>query len=377
MTRCTVDVIRTSAELENIKPVWDDIVARSPLTHPFMTHEWIATWWECFGTNSELSVLLVRADSEPIAIAPFMRKTERVYGRNAMTLQLLANDHTNRGDVIVAARPDDAYEAIWDFLISDASPWDMIVLRELPNDSRTLPELSRRAEQQGILTGRWQSEFTPFVPMETTWDRYEQNLPAKHRSNLRNRLKRLSSLGHVEFESISGGPSLLSADLEEGFRIEGAAWKEKAGTAILCQPDVRRFYTLFAERAARAGWLRLQFLKLDNRRIAFAYCVVYQNRMYLIRAGFDPLYAHYSPVNLLLHYALQDAFASGLDAYDFLGANEHWKTRWSARTIDHSWLFLFPNRPWGRLAHYAKFRLFPALQEMPLYGRLRERFVSS
>jgi CelD/BcsL family acetyltransferase involved in cellulose biosynthesis len=373
---CTVDVITTSAELEELEPVWDCLVNKSSLTHPFMTHEWISSWWECFGEKDGLCVLVVRAGSEPIAIAPLMRKSERVYGRQVATLQLPANDHTNRGDVIIAERPRDAYDAIWDFLSSDAVPWDMVVLRELPDDSPTLDELTRRAERTGILSGRWQSEFTPYVPMATSWDHYEEALPAKHRANLRNRLKRLSALGRVELETVSGGPT-LSADLEEGFRIEEASWKGRAGTAIRCQPVLSRFYTQFAEKAAKRGWLRLQFLKVGDRRIAFTYCVVYQNRMYLIRPGFDSAYAAYSPVNLLCHFALQDGFASGLDGYDFLGADEHWKRRWSTQTIDHSWLFLFADRPWGRLAHYAKFRLFPALKEIPLYGRLRNRLLGA
>jgi CelD/BcsL family acetyltransferase involved in cellulose biosynthesis len=371
-TPCTVEVIASSAELANLKPVWDRLVTESPLTHPFMTHEWISTWWECFGDNSELCILLVRANGDPIAIAPLMRTTERVYGRQVRTLQFPANDHTNRCDVIVTTRAGDAYAAIWNFLMSESAMWDMVVLRELPADSLTLEELTRRAEQDGVLWGRWQSELSPFASLNTRWDHYVESLPTKHRANLRNRWKRLFALGRVGFETVSAGPALADA-LDEGFRIEGAAWKERAGSAIRCQPDVHRFYSLFAERASKRGWLQLQFLKVDDRRIGFAYCVAYRNRMYLLRPGFDPAYASYSPVNLLCCHALRDACACGFSAYDFLGANEDWKRQWSTQTLDHCWLFLFPRRPWGRLAHYAKFQLFPALRELPLYGQLRDR----
>lgn len=371
-TPCTLEVITSSAGLAKLEPIWNRLVAESPLTHPFMTHEWISTWLECFGGHAELCILLVRADGEPIAIAPFIRTTERVYGREVRTLQLPANDHTNRGDVIVTARARDAYAAIWNFLTSESAMWDMVVLRELPADSRTLEEVSRRAKQDGILWGRWQSEFSPSTSWITGWDDYVEGLPSKHLANLRNRWKRLSALGPVGFETISAGPALAHA-LDEGFRLEGAAWKERAGSAIRSQPDVQRFYTLLAERASKRGLLRLDFLKVADRRIAFAYCVAYRNRMYLLRLGFDPEYASYSPVNLLCHRALQDACACGFAAYDFLGANEDWKRQWSTETLDHCWLFLFPDRPWGRLAHYAKFQLFPALREMPLYCRLRDR----
>jgi CelD/BcsL family acetyltransferase involved in cellulose biosynthesis len=316
--------------------------------------------------------VLVRADGEPIAIAPFMRTVERVYGRQVRCLRFLANDHTPRCDFIIAARPHDAYRAIWNFLMTESSLWDMVVLRQLPADSRTVEEISRRAEQSGVLLGRWDSEVSPFVPLLSGWDRYMETLPAKHRSNLRNRFKRLSALGGVEFETVSAKLGFADA-LEEGLRLEAAAWKEQAGSAIRCQPDVRRFYSLLAERAATRGWLRLQFLKVDDRRIAFGYCLAYQNRMYLIKPGFEPAYAPYSPGNLLCHHSLRDAFASGFAAYDFLGRDDDWKRQWSTQTLPHCWLFLFADRPWARLAHYAKFELIPVLQELPLYVRLRDR----
>jgi CelD/BcsL family acetyltransferase involved in cellulose biosynthesis len=365
---CTVEVITTSAGLADLQPVWDRLVSESALTHPFLTHEWISTWCECFGADAQLCILLILACGVPIAIAPLIRRTQRIYGRRVRTIQFPANDHTNRCDVIVTTRAKDAYSAIWKFLMSESALWDAVVLRELAVDTPTLQELSRRADEDGVLWGRWQSEFSPSASCGTDWKHYLENLPAKHRANLRNRWKRLCALGSIGFETISGGPALQDA-LEDGFRIEGAAWKEREGTAIRCQADVHRFYTLFAERASERGWLRLQFLKVNDRRIAFAYCIAYQNRMHVLRVGFDPAYASYSPVNLLCLHALKDAFACGYDAYEFLGANESWKRQWSTQTLDHGWLFLFPPRPWGRLAHYAKFQLLPGLREFARRSR--------
>jgi len=374
-SRCTLEVITSSRALAELGPVWDRLVEQSGLTHPFVTHDWMRTWWECFGGDAELCIVLVRADGEPIAIAPFMRTTERLYGRQVRCLRFLANDPTPRCDFIVGARPDDAYAAIWKFLMSESALWDIVMLRELPAGSRTLKELPVRAKQGGVLWGRWHSDDSPFIPMVSGWDRYMESLPTKHRSNLRNRFKRLSALGRIELETISAEPDLADA-LEEGFSLEAAAWKGRVGSAIRCQPQEHRFYTLLAERAAARGWLRLHFLKVDDRRVAFAYCLAYEKRMYLLKPGFDPAYAVYSPGNLLCHLFLQDAFASGFAAYDFLGGDDHWKRQWSTQTLPHYWLFLFADRPWSRLAHYAKFELFPVLQESSLYVRLRNRLFA-
>lgn len=368
---CTVEVITTSDGLAELGPVWDQLVARAGVTHPFITHAWIQTWWESFGAGAELFVLLVRADGEPIAIAPFMRATERICGARHRCLRFLANDHTPRSDFIVAARSADAYAAICKFLMAQSADWDVLQLRDVPSDSRTLQELTSHAEQYGFLSGIRRSADSPVLPTTFGWDRYMESLPPKRRWFLRNRLKRLSQRGRVSLETVTGGTDLLDA-LEDGYRLEAAAWKEKAGTAIRCRPEIRRFYTSLAQRSAARGWLRLQFLKVDERRVAFAYCLAYEQRMYLLKPGFDPEYAAFSPGTLLCYLALQDVYASGFVAYDFLGYDDSWKRQWANQSMGHSTVFLYADRPLTRLDHYTKFALIPLLRQVPFYARLRD-----
>jgi CelD/BcsL family acetyltransferase involved in cellulose biosynthesis len=365
-----LEVIRTSDELAALGAVWDQLVARAGLNHPFVSHDWIRTWWESFGGDAELCIALVRSGDELIAIAPFMRTMERLYGTSSTCLRLLANDHTPRCDFIVAAKHDEAYSAIWNFMMS--GDWDMVQLREVPDDSATLQALSERAREAGIKAGTRHTADSPFLRTAPSWTDYMDTLPPKRRWFLRNRLKRLSALGRVSLETVTGGDDLADA-LEHGFRLEAAAWKGEAGTAIVCEPEIRRFYTLLAERAAAQGWLHLQFLKVDDRRIAFSYCLAYEQRMYLLKTGFDPEYADYSPGNLLSYLVLQDVHASGFREYDFLGSGDHWKRQWAGQTAGQSSLFLYADRPLPRLAHYTKFSLIPAVKQLPFYARLRDR----
>ena len=94
--------------------------------------------------------------------------------------------------------------------------------------------------------------------------------------------------------------------------------------------------------------------------------------MYLLKPGFDPDYAAYSPGNLLCYLALQDLYTSGFAAYEFLGSDDHWKRQWTTHAASHSSLFLYVDRPLGRFAHYTKFALIPALQQFPFYTRVRD-----
>ncbi|HEY8134330.1 MAG TPA: GNAT family N-acetyltransferase [Thermoanaerobaculia bacterium] len=372
--RCTIEVVTTSEGLALLGPVWDRLVARAGVTHPFVTHAWIQTWWECFGADAELFIIVVRAGAETIAIAPLMRVTERIYGARHRCLRFVANDHTPRSDFIVADGAAEAYAAICQFLMRQSADWDVLQLRDVPCDSLTSQQLKSHAAEYGYLAGVRASANSPFLPMTAGWDSYLESLPPKRRWFLRNRLKRLAKTGAVSLETVTGGSDLMDA-LEDGFRLEGAAWKGEAGTAIQCQPEIRRFYTDLAVRAADRGWLRLQFLKVDDRRVAFAYCLAYAQRMFLLKPGFDPDYAAFSPGTLLCYLTLQDLHASGFVAYDFLGHDDHWKRQWASESNSHSTVFLYAKRPLTRVDHFTRFALMPRLRQAPFYAQLREFFT--
>jgi CelD/BcsL family acetyltransferase involved in cellulose biosynthesis len=165
----------------------------------------------------------------------------------------------------------------------------------------------------------------------------------------------------VDVEIISD-PAEISEALHDGFRIEAAAWKGREGTAILCDSTVADFYIRLAKREAELGRLRLAFLRLCGKRIAFNYLLRSEKRLYGIKIGYDPDYHMYSPGNMLLNLILQKACTEGVEEYDFLGIDDEWKFEWTSEKVEHRWLFLFKNRWSMRLLHYFKFSVVPAIK---------------
>lgn len=342
-----------------LEPVWNALVEEARVGHPFLRHEWVRTWWDCFGEGHELHVLEVKAGSQTVAIAPLMLSRVRILGVPVRRLGFIGNLHTPRCDFIVARQPAEAYRAIWDHLGSIKAKWDVLELCQVPAGSSTFGELTHLAVRDGFLVGVWNSGDSPYIPLVGGWEGYLQGLKTKHRANLRNRFKRLSALGTVAVEEVTA-PDRVAAALKDGFRLEAAAWKGRAGSAINSRPELRRFYTRLAEVAAEGGWLRLQFLTVNGWRIAFDYSLGWEGKLYLLKPGYEPAYAPYSPSQLLCYLALQNAFASGLAEYDFLGDSDDWKLDWAKDSRPHCWLYVFPNRLRPTLLHAAKFRLPPA-----------------
>lgn len=360
----TVEVISDYAAFLDMKAAWNETVERAGIAHPFLSHEWVHTWWDCFHAQRQLHIIIVRSGGRIIAIAPLMREMAWMYGVPVRRLRLLHNDHTPRTDFIISERPDEAYRAIWQSLLDLSPRWDLLQLCQLPRDSATLTVLPDLARTQGYSTSVWHSGHSPYVSLSQGWDAYFGAIGAKLKQNLRNRVSRLTLLGDVSLETLQDVESIKQA-CGDAFRLEASGWKEGTRTSIGCDPAVLRFYTLLAERAANAGWLRLLFLTVGGNRIATAYSACYENRLMFLKTGYDPGYAKCSPFKVLTQLALRDACAAGFSEVDFLGDAEPWKLEWTRSSRPHDWLFIFATSCRGRVLHAMKSQLVPALKRQP------------
>jgi CelD/BcsL family acetyltransferase involved in cellulose biosynthesis len=370
-SRYRVEVLADAAALMQLKPQWDALCERAGIDLLFLTHEWISSWWEGFGAGKSLHILLVKDGLRLVGIAPLQRVDRKLCGMRVRCLAALCNPHTPRFDFIVdPAESAEVYRRIWNHLRADAG-WDCLELAQLRADSPTLSSMGELARKDGCATGVWHGEQSPYLPLTGTFKKYFSGLGSKHRGQVHRKWNRLCERGAVRLEQIDS-PERIESALDEGFCIEAAAWKAQTGTAVRSAPDAEKFYRMFAHRAAAMGALRLMFLTLDGKRIAFAYGLCYRNRFYVLKAGYDPEYSYYSPCNLLCYLQLQDGFARGLEEYDFIGNNESWKLAWTRLVRRHDWLYIFRPRPRARLIRLVKFRWIPLLQRLSVYRRLRD-----
>jgi len=366
-----VETITDFKAFLDLRDIWDRLVDEAGVDHPFLSHDWVRIWWECFGKGKELHILVISDGEEPVALIPLMITSSRMYGIGVRQLEFIYNSHTPRCDFIVSRYPIDTCRAVWRYLNEIGNIWDVVKLPQLTLESQTLRTLQEMAREDEFLVGCWPSTESPYLTLTGTWDDYLGSLDRKHMSNIRNRLKRLRKMGNVEFEVVSTGAD-VARSLEAGLEIEAMAWKSRAGTAILCRPDLIEFYQKIALRASERGWLRLDFLTLNGRKIAFDYSLRYKNKHYVLKPGYDPEFAPLSPYNSLCYLMLRDAFESGVSECDFLGMKDDWKLNWTGATRPHCWLYIFSDRLRSTLLHYAKFRLLPELKRFRWYRMLRD-----
>lgn len=131
------------------------------------------------------------------------------------------------------------------------------------------------------------------------------------------------------------------------------------GTAILSRSDTQAFYRFVATWAAPRGSLRLAFLRLDGRPIAFHFTIEEGGAAYQLKGGYDPDLRELAPGHLLVEEVLRSAFARGLRTYEFLDADAAFKRVWTASLRERLALHAFPHSPTGALAWTAESYALP------------------
>src|ERR1022692_2844996 len=101
-SRLRVEVIADFDSFVEAKPAWDALVGKADVTHPFLTHDWIRSWWESFGAGRAMKILMVSRGGDLVGIAPLMISRTKIYGIPVRELGSITNDHTRRFDFIVS-----------------------------------------------------------------------------------------------------------------------------------------------------------------------------------------------------------------------------------------------------------------------------------
>ena len=138
-------------------------------------------------------------------------------------------------------------------------------------------------------------------------------------------------MGEVDYEILAPKPHELSRMLTACLRVEAANWKGRNQSALLSDSERRHFFEQYTKSASEKGILRICFLKIDRKPAATQIAVESGGRFWLLKVGYDEMFAQCSPGNLLMLASLRYAVSRGLRSYEFLGTSEPWTQIWTNR----------------------------------------------
>ncbi len=304
------------AVFDSIEPIardWDGL-ATLVLASPFLRPGWFQAWWDSFG-RGRLAILTATRDGRLVGVAPLYRH----HG----ALLALANVHSPHFAFL--ATDASVRRSLAEAVFAGNPLHTAVCFADAEEGSMAETERVARTAGRRLLTITIQR--SPYVEIRGAWEEYEVALSSKFVRDLHRRRRQLESHGEVTVE-IADGSEDLDALLVTAFDLEASGWKEQRGTAIVSSPATRRFYEEVARWAASRGILRLAFLRVGDRRIAFEYALEDAGRWYFLKGGVDPEMRRFGAGKLLVHDLLERAFRAGLVSFEFLGADEEWKRDW-------------------------------------------------
>lgn len=317
--------VRTYDGVGELAAEWTALADRAGAV-PWIRPEWFDAWWRAFGRGRP-EILALRRDGRLAGVAAFARLAGgRLSQSNYHTPEwnLLAEDEGAYGELAAAALA--VPHATFRFLHAENAE----ILRGVAR---------RRLVLQRTL------ERSPYLPLEGGWDTLE--IPSEKKR--RQARAKLEQLGALEVD-VRDGSENLDALLDEGFAIEGSGWKFEQGTAIVSRPETHRFYTEVARWAAARGILRLFYLRLGGRAIAFELTIADGGRLYDLKGGYDVEFRKFGPGVLMLRDMIRWACDAGLSSFEFLGAAEPQKVEWSDLARERVSLQVFARNPIGLAA---------------------------
>ena len=75
-----IDRIDDPARFQALNAEWDELLKASSADSPFLTWEWLWSWWKHLAADGTLHILAFRDRDRLVAIAPLMSRTLRVAG---------------------------------------------------------------------------------------------------------------------------------------------------------------------------------------------------------------------------------------------------------------------------------------------------------
>jgi CelD/BcsL family acetyltransferase involved in cellulose biosynthesis len=318
---------------------WDELADRVGAL-PWIRRGWVEAWLRAFGGRPEI---YVASDHEGFTgVLPLIRRRNELLSPT--------NWHTPAFGPVV--RKASAMNELFGAVLGKRPR--RLDLRFLPKESGAVESVVDEAQRAGYRVIAREAIRSPYISLEGSWEGLEKRLARKLRNDLRRCQRRLEEKGNVSVE-ISTGEKRLESLLDEGFGIEGSGWKDEKGTAVDSTATTERFYRDVARWAQGQGWLRLAFLRLDGRPIAFDFVLEVENVLYDVKGGYDRELARHSPGKVLLRELLTRAFARRISSFEFLGESEPYKLAWTRMTRERWIVQAFSRSPLG-MAEWAAFQ---------------------
>jgi CelD/BcsL family acetyltransferase involved in cellulose biosynthesis len=336
------ELVDTDAKFNALERDWRELLDASDADCAFLTWEWLSTWWRHFGADRQLSIIVVRQEQVPIAIAPVSLGPRRWRQCGVQVAELLGSGDVGSDYLDLIVRRGSNSEAREALVEAFERRRVTVAARRLPASRSVVAWLAN-----GLTTRGWRHavlgrDVCPWIDLRgKDWDGYLATLGSEHRYNVRRRIRNLEKKATVSFETATTDADRRTA-LDALIRLHNRRWETRGGSTAFHSESLRAFHHDVTARFLERGWLRLHVLRVNDDIAAVLYGFLYKNRFYFYQAGFDERLSSQSVGLVMMARAIARAIEEGAEQYDMLHGDEPYKFLWAHETRPLMSVELYP-----------------------------------
>ncbi len=309
---------------------WKQLFVAAECTSPFLSWEWLSTWYKWFGAGRSPFILKVYRDDRLIGLLPLCLEEKRILGMKLNRLSFLGEKVGGADYLDLIAKPEDTSEilpAVFNFLKIENS-FGLICLENLASDSATVGFLQKysQPEKKHFRYSDSTTAICPQINLSGGWEAILKQ--SKRAANFKRRLKQLEKMPGFEFRSVVA-PDETSPAFERFYHLHEKRWAKNGGSELSGHPRLVSFQRDLISSLAQTGLLRFDELWVEGDCRASVYGLDDGKTFFYYNSGYDLDWANYSVGLVLIGLSVKNAVERGNSLYDFLRGEETYKFDWA------------------------------------------------
>ncbi|BBO68083.1 hypothetical protein DSCA_20130 [Desulfosarcina alkanivorans] len=340
-------VITNEEELVKIKNIWCKLEDRDVEITPFQTYLWNKTWWEIYGKENKLFIIMLHLNNKPVAIFPFMIAHDKYLNVTIKKIQFIGTGKSDYLSPILNIDTNLAWLHAFNYLMDNNRLWHVIELQRLPIGLKAFEGLNNYLIERKyfhITRKDKHCQGCPTVKINTGWkDFLLKEKTKKTIQKIRHKYALLSKNGTISFLLVKEKKQIKQI-LNIIAEVENKSWKKNSETALFHSSEDYCFMLKVCSKFAEKGKLRLLGIFVENRLIVYRIGYLIKNKFFSYSTSYDPVYKKFSPGILLLKDTIQSCFDNRNIEYNHGRGEEKFKIDWS-NSLDRFYrILIFNNR---------------------------------
>lgn|GEM_PF-6975179 len=302
-----------------LHPDWTALVAANDYPNAFLTHEWLRSWWEAFGEDHRLYILVARKGEQMVGIAPLMLTGEEGKG----VVRFIGSPDTDYADLL-SLDPELTTPAMFDYLLDRKSEWSSIDLEQISERSSTVEHIRSYFKSKSV-TYRFRSGDKCHTLIFDPDNQAREEFSPKRNKTLKWSINFFKKHGNLELREFTSSEE-IEPWLDTLFHYHMARWRHTFTPSKFLDFRSRRMYHALARNLGPEQLVSLMVLLQDDLPLAYQFNFRYDNTAYVYTLAHNGHFLRQSPGKILNNLASEHYIHNGLDEVDFTRGGESYKS---------------------------------------------------